>query len=1039
MKNFVVYKSSAGSGKTFTLVKEYLRLALIDDRKIWFNYKKILAVTFTNKAAAEMKLRVVEALDEIANTDKNSVIGSLLTEELNVSSKELKERASLLLTNILHNYSDFSIGTIDSFTHKIVKTFAHDLQLPVNFNLETDVDSFYEKIVSELFSKIGEDEFLTNLLKKYSFNKVEDNTSWDPEKQILDFTKLLQKENADQYLQRLSLHTTSELEELRKQLFGFIKQYESYLQAEGHAAIDFIGKRQLSPEDFHYGKNGAINFFSKCLNLSLKPEDVYGNRLTDAVQNNKWLKDKATGGEINDRLTQIATKIISYIEQNQEHYLLCETLGKQIYPLMLIKKLEEISRTKKEEEQVVFISEFNQKIFELINNEPTPFIYERLGEKYHHYLLDEFQDTSGLQWHNILPLLDNSLASGWFNLIVGDGKQSIYRWRNANVKQFANLPDVENTEDSLVIEERRAALQRNFDEKVLDTNYRSTSTVIEFNNNLFDSLSDKLLHDTFKSIYHLQAQKINNGDIGYVSIKHGKTSKDDIDDANFSEIKSYITSALEKEFSYNDICVICRYNFQGSAIANYLVDNGIPVVSSDSLLLKNNLEINTLVNFLAYLNNNENRVCAAVVINYLSRSGQVTNEQLNTALQKIASGNSLFAVLKDFKIELSEGSFLLSNLFDNCLSIINNLGLNKTAPLYTRFFLDEVNEFLVTKNSNLSQFLTWWENRSQKASVIIPETTNAVKIMTIHASKGLEFPVVIVPFCNWPFYKAGDSWVELKDPKINLPVAVVSLSEKIKAAGLEKELEEEKQQQTLDNLNLLYVAFTRAVERLHIIALAKEKSNAPGVNKWIEDYLSTQSNEQSDGLAKWGDLLPKQGKHKKNKLSNFNLNPLSFTSDNSVIHIKSDFLGGFSEIEKAKKQGIIFHTIMSGIKNITDVDVILKEAVINGLITSEEIAVYKSKIESLLNHPQLRDYFSATSSVKIEKELVTATGEILRPDRIIFEENQTVIIDYKTGEENTKKYTKQMLGYEMALKDMGYGGIKKLLVYLDINEVVELQ
>lgn len=1040
MRNFVVYKSSAGSGKTFTLVKEYLRLSLSEEKKLSFNYKKILAVTFTNKAAAEMKLRVVDALNEIAHSEKESSIGNLLCAELQIPQEALKERAAYLLSNILHNYSDFSIGTIDSFTHKIVKTFAHDLNLPVNFNLETDIDSFYEKIVSELFSKIGEDEFLTNLLKKYSFNKVEDNTSWDPEKQILEFVKLLQKENADSYLQKLAGYSANELEEFRKKFFSFMKGYENFLELKAGEVLKYAKKLNLTTEDFYYGKSGAFNFFQKCFNNTVKAEDTSGSRLTEAVRDHKWLKDVKHPGssEINSRLSAEATTLINYVDQNYKQYLLCETLSKQIYPLMLIKKLEEISRTKKEEEQIVFISEFNQKIFELINNEPTPFIYERLGEKYHHYLLDEFQDTSGLQWQNILPLLDNSLASGWFNLIVGDGKQSIYRWRNANVKQFANLPEVENTQNSSVIEERTDTLKRNFEGKILDTNYRSTKTIIEFNNNLFDALSAQLLGDEFSGIYKDQAQLVKNPAVGYVSVKSGKTEKDLLDELNFSEIKTYIQKALNSNFNYNDICIISRFNYQGSLIANFLVENNIPVVSSDSLLLKNNLEINTLINFLSYLNNNDNKVCAASVINYLLQSKQINNEQLNSSLQKLSSGNSFFKVLTELNIHLNENSFLLSNLFDNCIHIIYSLGLNKTAPLYTRFFLDEVNEFLVTKNSNLSQFLTWWETRRNKASVIIPDSTNAVKIMTIHASKGLEFPVVIIPFCNWTQYKAGDSWVEINDESVGLPVAVVQLTEKIKNAGLETELEKEKQEQTLDNLNLLYVAFTRAVERLHIITTAKERSTGTSVGNWIDTYISGLKQSGETTFFETGELKPKQITHKKNTLSSFDITPIQFIKDAGVIHIKSDFLSGFGDSEKAKKQGIIFHHIMSKIYSENDVEDALQNALLIGLINSEETSVLKEKISALINNKQLKPFFANTGEMKIERELVTSAGEVLRPDRIVFTDNEAIIIDYKTGVENMKKYNKQMLGYENALKEMGHVNVRKLLVYIDSNEVVEL-
>jgi ATP-dependent exoDNAse (exonuclease V) beta subunit len=763
VSNFVVYKSSAGSGKTFTLVKEYLKLALHDEKRLSSNYRKILAVTFTNKAAAEMKQRVIDALNDIGNSDKLPPIGETVCRETKMSEEQIRERARFVLSHILHNYSDFSIGTIDSFTHKIVKTFAYDLDLPVNFNLETDVEGFYENVVAELFSKLGEDEYLTNLLKTYSFNKAADNSSWDPEQHILDFVKLLQKENAEEYIEQLNKFTSSELEDFRKQFYQFINEYSSFLETKANEAKELIKQYNLSTDDFWFGKSGPVNFFNKCAENSVKLEDLEGSRLTESLAKNKWLKDDSIPGGItlSQQLTSIAQQLTDYIRENYKHFILCELLTKQIYPLMLIKKLEEISRDKKAEEQIVFISEFNKKIFDLINNEPTPFIYERLGEKYHHYLLDEFQDTSGLQWQNILPLLDNSLANGWFNLIVGDGKQSIYRWRNANVKQFASLPQIENKLGSPIIAERAESLKRNFKKEILNTNYRSVKTIVEFNNDLFDGLCKDLLNESFSVIYENQAQLIKSENTGYVTINTGKKTREELENFNCVEIKKQISNARDSGFEYNDVCIICRFNYQGSLIASYLVEQGIPVVSSDSLLLKNNLEVNTLVNFLSYLENKEDVVSASSVVDYLFQSGQISNEQLNASIKDLAAKNSLFEVLRRCGISCSEKDFLLSNLVDNCIEIIKATGLNKTAPLYVRFFLDEVNEFLVTKNSNLSQFLNWWQTRSNKASVIIPDNTNAVRIMTIHGSKGLEFPVVIVPFCNWSQYKADNSWVNI--------------------------------------------------------------------------------------------------------------------------------------------------------------------------------------------------------------------------------------------------------------------------------------
>lgn len=1040
MDNFVVYKSSAGSGKTFTLVKEYLRLALHDEKKLSYNYKRILAVTFTNKAATEMKNRVVEALNQIANKDTLPFVGELLCEELSLSPQELKRRCSFVLSHILHHYSDFSIGTIDSFTHKIVKTFAHDLKLPVNFNIEMDTQGFYEKVIASLFSKIGEDEYIGKLLKEYALTKAEDNASWDPELQIQEFSKLLQKENSGEYIEKLNQFNAEELETFRKQFLDFTRHYKSTLKTEAQKAIDLIHKNKLSDNDFYYKASGPQNFFKKCIDNSVNLESTEKGRIIDAVNTNKWANESGLNKQsveaISPELNSIAQSLLNFIRENYTYFSLCELLSKQMYPLMLLKKIEEISMEQKQEERLVFISEFNQKIFEIINNEPTPFIYERLGERYQHYLLDEFQDTSSLQWHNILPLLDNSLSNGWFNLIVGDGKQSIYRWRNANVKQFASLPEIENTSSSYIIDERAQSLQRNFSGKVLNTNFRSLKTIVEFNNALFESLSAKLLLSDSKSIYDDQSQLIKNDGTGYVSIHLGKVERDELDDFTCLTIREQIHKALQDGFALKDICVLARKNSHGNIIANYLVEQKIPVVSSDSLLLKNNFEINTIICYLKYLLNRQDMISAGAVINYLFQSKRINEKEYHTYLLQLSKHKSLFDIFKLCGIQLTEGDLSLNNLFDNCIEIIKALDLNKNGYHYLRFFLDEVNEFLVVKNSTISTFFDWWHGRSNRASMIIPENTDAVKIMTIHASKGLEFPVVIIPYCNWPIYKAGDSWVNVKNEKVELPVSVISLSKKVSDSGFEQELETEQQDQVLDNLNLLYVAFTRAVERLHIISTSSFTNKLASVSDWMSDFVSANHMAVKENFYEIGTPLPKQSKHSSSSLPDFELNPLEFTTNKNTIQIKASYLHNNEHAEEAKQQGILVHWLLSKIKTVNDQESALQSALLEGLLSKEQIPSLSLKLEEITGHPELKEFFSEGISCKLEAELVTQTGELLRPDRIIFKPEETVLIDYKTGKENNKTYFKQVYKYESALLAMGYKNIKKMLVYVDDMNVV---
>jgi ATP-dependent exoDNAse (exonuclease V) beta subunit len=1040
-KKFVVYKSSAGSGKTFTLVKEYLKIALTDESPRPLAYKKILAITFTNKAAAEMKLRIIEALKQISqNHHKADALINLINKETGIDKDTIIKRAKLNLNEILHNYSDFSISTIDSFTHKIVKTFAFDLKLPVNFSIETNTNEFYGKVVSKLMAKIGDSQELTDLLIQYSSHNAEENNAWDPEKKLLEFAEIIQKEDAEVNLQKLKSFSKEHLKEIQKQLYTFTSVFKKRIREKGEEALQLIKSKNLKDDHFYYAKSGPQGTFKKWAvfnNESIM--ETIGARTREAAAKNKWGNSKNDPSEnsalesIMPQLNRIATETIAYIEESAQKFSLFNLLEKNIYSIILVNELQQISEEFRAEEQIVFISEFNSKIAKVVSEEPAPFIYERLGERYNHYLLDEFQDTSTLQWLNLLPLVDNALANGRFNLIVGDGKQSIYRWRNANVQQFNILPALKNTIENEILLERAASLSRNFQAEVLDTNFRSLKNIVEFNNDVFDFLPQHYLTDDLKSIYHTQNQKLKHAEGGYVSVHYGTLEKDNLDLENFELIKKHIQQALENGYNYNDICIIARNNKQGNLCANYLMEVEIPVISSDSLLLKNNKEINCLTSFLTYLNNPFDDISAAVVLNYLS-----DNNKLSGNIKELVRSKDLFAVLRSLNINLNNHSFNQKNILDICIEIITKLQLEKQSPQYIRFFLDEVNDYLVNKTGSVNDFLYWWDKRKEKASLIIPEGTNAVRIMSVHKSKGLEFPVVILPFTNWSVYKANPAWVNLNGTDAPLPVGLFNLTQGLAEAGLGEFYEQEKNEQYLDNLNLLYVAFTRAVERLHIIAYKSKTQKQDTVADWLNIYLTNNVGD-SEGFYESGTLQNKLLLEKKTEVINFDISRLNLNSNSGLIKIKgSHNLKLQDATETALEKGIKMHYILSGINTVGEITPVLESMVTQGIIIEDEKSELEQTIKDILSNKLLENYFSGNLKSKNEAEMITENGELLRPDKIVFDQDTAVVIDYKTGKPNTKKYAMQMSQYAMALQKMGHAKVKKLLVYLDENLVEEI-
>lgn len=1050
--HFIVYKSSAGSGKTFTLVKEYLKLALKNKNDLSNSYKSILAITFTNKAASEMRSRIIRALKELSSND-NKMLMSILSEEMNIGEEDIQQRASFVLSQILHNYSDFSIGTIDSFTHRIIRTFALDLKLPVNFQIEMDTESVFTKIISLLINKIGQDDLITDYLVKFSLAQVEENKSWDPEKGLYKIINELDKEGEKELIEKLNTLSIKDFERIKEQLESEIKNYYSTLAQIGNDAIQLIQKSGLSEDDFYQKKSGIVGFYYKLINLKKNNEQLKDNLIKsyvkETIEKDKWYtssknSNSAIIDNIKHQLITFYNKAILFIDENQENFIVFNSIKSHIHAIGLVNELSKLITEYKKEENILFLSEFNERISEVVSSEPTPFIFERLGERYKHFLLDEFQDTSNLQWQNMLPLIDNSLASKNLNLIVGDGKQSIYRWRKADVKQFINLPLVENPKNNPIVTERENALKRNFKEEFLDTNFRSDSVVVEFNNELFDYLSKTVLSKDYEKIYHKQRQLSKKPANGYVSIDFPKQIKgDENDDINTLYTLDYIKQAIHDGYDYKDICVIVRKNREGNQIANYLINEQIPVVSSDSLLLINSSEVNVIIAFIRYLINHKDLISASSILNYLYQEKKIEEEKFVNALRdlNVFKKKTLEVILHQFGISIEFEQLFNKNLFDTCIEVINAFELNRKNPIYIRFFLDEILAYLQNHTSNHHAFLSWWEKRSEKASLIIPEGVNAVNIMTIHASKGLEFPVVISPYMSDKAIKDDTIWVELDSEKVDLPIALLKTGKKIELTRFRDISIDEQQQQILDTLNGLYVNFTRAVDRLHIISPIPGKNEPINYHNWLFQFAENSGkmlNDQKKFIS--GQLNTKKTDEKHHgALPQVNIEILHTGNDKDAIKIKKSSSYQYQEeIEKAKEYGILIHWILSQINSENDIEKAVHQAFQTGDINLLESEQLKKDITEIVKKPLITELFSGKHLVKNELEILTKEGQILRPDRVVIDGTKATVIDYKTGKRNPEKYHRQLYEYEIALKELGYHPIKKLIFYINEKEVEEV-
>ena len=685
-------------------------------------------------------------------------------------------------------------------------------------------------------------------------------------------------------------------------------------------------------------------------------------------------------------------------------------------------------------------------IAKIVMNEPIPFIYERLGEKYNNYLIDEFQDTSVLQFQNLLPLIDNSLASGNFTMLVGDGKQAIYRWRGGEVEQFAMLPEIFKHNDNELVLERQDALIRNHNPQVLDKNYRSKQEVIEFNNSVFKTLSDKL-NPKYQSIYKDLKQGFKTENTGgYVQVEFVVGEKEEFRDLNKQRALEVIKELLNDNYKLKDIAILVRKNTDGSDIANYLTQNGIEVISSDSLLLSNSTEINFIHSLLKYLANTSDNITQTEILEYLVAAKYLESNSLEKVIL-LKNKSGLLSIIKSAGINFSIAHLSKMALYELCEELIRVFRLNAKPDAYIQFFLDEVLNYSIKKNNNLNDFIEYWEEKKLKASLIVPQGMDAVSIMTIHRAKGLEFPVVILPFSNSKVTNGKDNlWIDLHNDKLpNLPSALVPVSASLEETEYVKLYTDEKNKSLLDNLNVLYVGFTRAEERMYIFT--GKPSKTPDNLGTVSDmlcYYYQQKGEWNEGktVYTFGDRVNHKVSTSNLKPETLNYKLETFNSnqwrENIKMRAAAPSIWNTEFADTKKDYGVVVHSALAKVKTETDIEPALKAMCAEGLITNEEKTNLLVTLTKIVNLPSLKAYFSEGLTIKNEAEIITLAGDLFRPDRVILTGKTAVVIDYKTGEE-IPKHKQQIIQYADLLIEMGYSVSEKLLVYIEEEKVVLVQ
>jgi ATP-dependent exoDNAse (exonuclease V) beta subunit len=1039
---YQIYNASAGSGKTFTLAKSYLKI-LVQSKSL-DQFKSILALTFTNKAVGEMKERIIDMLKSFSSEEsltKPHPMFEAICEELSISPEQLHNKSKRLVKHIIHNYGAFDISTIDGFTHRVIRTFAHDLHLPVNFEVELDQERLLNEAVDSLISRAGTDHSLTHTLIDFAIEKADEDKSWDISYDFNKIAKLLVNENDFLALLILKDKSLEDFERLKKLLSKEIKNQEDKILQTAKATLSLIEASGLEFEDF--SSKWLPNFFEK---LSLRQFNVgFETAWQTKLIEGGTLYPKKVSQESASRIEKIQPQIAeSFLNIKMIFFdlKLKKGLYKNITPLSVLNALQNELRTLKEDQNKMLISEFNKIISNEIKDQPTPFIYERLGEKFKHYFIDEFQDTSTMQWENLVPLLDNSLsATKGSTMLVGDAKQAIYRWRGGEAEQFIDLYNT--TKNPFQIEA---------DVLSLDTNYRSARAIINFNNSFFEFLSTRYLSDpVYAELYKNSGQKTNNASEGYVNLKFldDATAEDNTSDLYAEKVFETISQCLENGFSLNDVCVLVRKRKEGVSIAKYLSEKGLIITSSETLLLKNSEKVNFLITFLNLLIQPNNDSLKVDLLSFVAKQHQIADKHLFFTTYLHHNLNIMFKGLSPLNIFIDKDELLQLPLYELVEQIVRIFKLNKTSDAYLQFFMDVVLEFTQKQNADLAAFIDYFEKKQERLSIVSPENMDAVSIMTIHKSKGLEFPVVIFPFADLDIYREIEPkvWFPVQAEDYNgFETLLLDYSKSVEEFGERGSAiyHRHQSQLELDNINLLYVVLTRAVEQLYIIS--KKDINAKGeVSKKTYSGMFISFLQEQD---LWTDhqLDYNFGQLKLNVNSTEEQStaiPLEFISvpkeDHNLSIITKAGLLWDTKQEQAIERGNLVHLILSKIKTAEDIDFAFNDLLTSGVLTKANSDELKLLVSKVIEHIRLKPYFQDGFLIYNERDIITNTGQLFRPDRLnINSSNEAIIIDYKTGDQKVSHHT-QLKDYAALLNEMNISVTDKLLVYInDTVDVIEV-
>jgi len=1009
-----------------------------------------------------MKDRILAYLDDFAKGTPNELANEL-QQELHLDASTFQQYAQEAQAAILHKYDRFSISTIDAFFQKVIRSFTREAGLVGDYRLEVEQDTVLEEVIDNLIDELGANKELTDWVVEFAKENLENDRAWDVRASLLEFAQQIFREEFKAIDSEL-LRTTADrsyFNQLKSTLWEVKTNFLATGRKLASEILKITSEEGWGPSDFYFGQNsGLITFLTAWTALKEAkgfdgPKPRVRNEFTIAQ---KWPSKSARNPAriIAVAEREMVPRLVALIKHYDAEYptaLTAELLLQNLYVFGLIADISRKLAEYKDENNMMLLADAPKFLHGVIQDSDTPYVYEKVGSFYRNYLIDEFQDTSSMQWKNFLPLVTNGLDQGYASMVVGDVKQAIYRWRGGDLKLLQ-----QNVEEHV-------GTSRITSESLI-TNYRSASNIIRFNNLIFEKASMMAAIETDSPLsadaYRDVQQRVARPAEGYVQVNFlPDDGEKKWKDTALERIPKQLEMLQEQGVALRDIAILVRRNDEGQQIVASLLqyrDDGkakpefsYDVVSNESLWLDGASSVNLLLAAMRYLLNPDDAIARAQLSYEFSRQ-QATDRPLEEVFT--VSNQAFFERLLPPSFAQEKGMLKKLPLIELTETLIRifRLGDQQGEIAYLLAFQNLVLEFYSRERNDLAAFLEWWQDNRHKKSVQLSGEVNAVQILTVHKSKGLQFKYVIIPFCSWALdhdnYQAPTLWVKTDhDPFDRLGYVPIKYSGALQQTVFAKDYAEERTRVYLDNLNLLYVALTRAENGLIVTAAHPDNRTAKKTVATLLHTCISQSFGEEDGWNPQmdqlllGSVIP-SSPASRSRAGSEQLNGYPTYPWRDRLVIKKHGSAYFDHAEDLKQTGIAYgihmHAVLSRIRYAAEAPDVIARLVIEGFISPEEATNLVPALDELFSLPKIASWFSELWDVRTESPILLPSGAENRIDRLLLKDRQAIVIDFKTGAPSRHDQT-QVQEYIDVLRKMNYLEVEGYLLYLRTNEVVQVQ